>query len=88
MSKIVGIDWAHEFTRRHGGFGHSFVIADARGRRLTPSVVHFQLRTPQRWSARKRTGCGRATASTIYSVKRFMAGVARRLREEKRSPIR
>src|SRR5204863_1377565 len=74
MSKIVGIDLGTTNSLvATVDSGIPFVIADAEGRRLTPSVVHIP-------SAGGEAVVGHAAnrvrvvkpAETVYSVKRFM----------------
>src|ERR1017187_1794179 len=74
MSKIVGIDLGTTNSLvATVDSGIPFVIADAEGRRLTPSVVHFP-------AANAEAVVGHAAnrvrvikpAETVYSVKRFM----------------
>jgi molecular chaperone DnaK (HSP70) len=60
MSKIVGIDLGTTNSLvATVDSGIPLVIADADGRRLTPSVVHFPVGEPRRrWSATKPIACG------------------------------
>jgi len=74
MSKIVGIDLGttHSLVAAVDA-GIPFVIADADGRRLTPSVVHYPEAgaPPVAGHAANRLRVVHP-AATIYSVKRFM----------------
>src|SRR5215471_20755 len=74
MSKIVGIDLGTTNSLvATVDSGIPLVIADAEGRRLTPSVVHFPGPELQPMvgfaAARMRSN---KPADTVYSVKRFM----------------
>lgn len=74
MSKIVGIDLGTTNSLvATVDSGIPFVIADAEGRRLTPSVVHFPGRdaAPIVGSAANRVRVLKP-AETVYSIKRFM----------------
>ncbi len=75
MNKIVGIDLGTTNSLvATVDSGIPLVIADANGRRLTPSVVHFPVtRMAHRLSATRRTACALIKpAETVYSVKRFI----------------
>ncbi|MBI3880715.1 MAG: molecular chaperone DnaK [Verrucomicrobia bacterium] len=87
MSKIVGIDLGTTNSLvATVDAGIPFVIADADGQRLTPSVVHFA-------SADAAPLVGRAAgrvrvlkpAETVYSVKRFIGRRAGEIAAEERS---
>ncbi len=74
MSKIVGIDLGTTNSLvATVDSGIPLVIADAEGRRLTPSVVHYpeQAATPVIGHAANRVRVLKP-AQTVYSVKRFM----------------
>ncbi|MEY2465670.1 MAG: molecular chaperone DnaK, partial [Verrucomicrobiota bacterium] len=74
MSKIVGIDLGTTNSLvATVDSGIPLVIADAEGRRLTPSVVHFPSATAQPLvgQAANRVRVVKP-AETVYSVKRFM----------------
>jgi molecular chaperone DnaK len=74
MSKIVGIDLGTTNSLvATVEAGIPYVIADAEGRRLTPSVVHFPAdgSAPVIGHAANRVRALRPE-STVYSVKRFM----------------
>jgi molecular chaperone DnaK len=74
MSKIVGIDLGTTNSLvATVDSGIPFVIADARGRRLTPSVVHFPAADAAALVGQEANRVRAVQpASTIYSVKRFM----------------
>jgi molecular chaperone DnaK len=74
MSKIVGIDLGTTNSLvATVDSGIPFVIADADGRRLTPSVVHFPGpgAEPLVGALANRVRVLKP-AETVYSVKRFM----------------
>ncbi|MBW8864959.1 MAG: Hsp70 family protein [Verrucomicrobia bacterium] len=74
MSKIVGIDLGTTNSLvATVDSGIPLVIADAKGRRLTPSVVHFPSATaePMVGDEANRVRLVKP-AETVYSVKRFM----------------
>src|SRR5690349_21522755 len=74
MSKIVGIDLGTTNSLvATVDSGIPLVIADAEGRRLTPSVVHLPARdgTPLVGHEANRVRVLKP-AETVYSVKRFM----------------
>ena len=74
MSKIVGIDLGTTNSLvATVDSGIPFVIADAEGRRLTPSVVHWPARDaePVVGHAANRVRVVKP-AETVYSVKRFI----------------
>ncbi|MBE0540875.1 MAG: Hsp70 family protein [Verrucomicrobia bacterium] len=87
MSKIVGIDLGTTNSLvATVDSGIPYVIADAEGRRLTPSVVHYPAAgaAPVVGHAANR---GRAVkpAETIYSVKRFMGRRGAEISDEEKS---
>ena len=73
MSKIVGIDLGTTNSLVAAvDSGIPYVIADAEGQRLTPSVVHFpggEKPVAGRKASRVRAA---RPAETVYSIKRFM----------------
>ena len=74
MSKIVGIDLGTTNSLvATVDSGIPLVIADAEGRRLTPSVVHFPLpvSAPITGAAASRVRVLKPS-QTVYSIKRFM----------------
>ena len=74
MSKIVGIDLGTTNSLvATVDSGIPFVIADAQGQRLTPSVVHFPAAdaTPVVGHEANRIRVLKP-ATTLYSVKRFI----------------
>src|SRR5580658_2156130 len=74
MSKIVGIDLGTTNSLvATVDSGIPYVIADAEGRRLTPSVVHFPGNDamPVVGHAANRVRVLKP-AETVYSIKRFM----------------
>lgn len=74
MSKIVGIDLGTTNSLvATVDSGIPLVIADAEGRRLTPSVVHFPLpvSAPVTGAAASRVRVLKPS-QTVYSIKRFM----------------
>jgi molecular chaperone DnaK len=87
MSKIVGIDLGTTNSLVAAvDSGIPFVIADANGQRLTPSVVHFP-------SANSEAIVGLEAnrvrvlkpAETVYSVKRFMGRRGSEISDEEKS---
>jgi molecular chaperone DnaK len=87
VSKIVGIDLGTTNSLvATVDSGIPYVIADADGRRLTPSVVHYPAAdaAPVVGHAANR---GRAVkpAETIYSVKRFMGRRGAEISDEEKS---
>jgi molecular chaperone DnaK len=87
MSKIVGIDLGTTNSLvATVDSGIPFVIADAHGQRLTPSVVHFS-------SAKAEAIVGHEAnrvrvlkpAETVYSVKRFIGRRGAEISEEEKS---
>lgn len=84
MSKIVGIDLGTTNSLvATVDSGIPLVIADAEGRRLTPSVVHFPGpgQAPIIGAAANRVRVVRP-AETVYSVKRFMGRRGKDIAEE------
>src|ERR1700744_382803 len=84
MSKIVGIDLGT--TNSLVGVmdsGFPVLIADAEGRRLTPSVVHFPRadQTPLVGAAPRRAR-GLKPRETVSSIKRFMGRRGSELSQE------
>jgi len=74
MSRIVGIDLGTTNSLvATVDSGIPLVIADAEGRRLTPSVVHVPgpNATPVVGQTANRTRAAKP-AETVYSIKRFM----------------
>ena len=87
MSKIVGIDLGTTNSLvATVDSGIPLVIADAEGRRLTPSVVHIPSldAAPVVGAAANRVRVIK-TAETVYSVKRFMGRRAGEIRPEEKS---
>jgi molecular chaperone DnaK len=87
MSKIIGIDLGTTNSLvATVDSGIPFVIADASGQRLTPSVVHFP-------SAKAEAVVGHAAnrvrvvkpAETVYSVKRFIGRRGSEISDEEKS---
>jgi molecular chaperone DnaK len=74
MSKIVGIDLGTTNSLvATVDAGIPFVIADADGQRLTPSVVHFPAATAVPVVGHKANRVRVLNpAETVYSIKRFM----------------
>src|SRR5439155_23619587 len=74
MNKIVGIDLGTTNSLvATVDSGIPLVIADAEGRRLTPSVVHFPGPGAEPWVGHKANRMRvLRPAETIYSVKRFI----------------
>src|SRR3989442_15753710 len=86
MSKIVGIDLGTTNSLvATVDSGIPLVIADAEGRRLAPSVVHFPgpLAKPVVGRAAHRLRVLKP-AETIYSVKRFIGRRVREVSQEER----
>src|SRR5579859_338571 len=84
MSKIVGIDLGTTNSLvATVDSGIPFVIADAEGRRLTPSVVHYSSANAEPIAGHD---AGRVRvlkpAETIYSVKRFIGRRGPEISEE------
>jgi molecular chaperone DnaK len=87
MSKIVGIDLGTTNSLvATVDSGIPLVIADAEGRRLTPSVVHIPTLdvAPVVGFAANRTRVVK-TAETVYSVKRFIGRRSGEISEEEKS---
>src|SRR4051794_30579411 len=73
MSKIVGIDLGTTNSLvATVDSGIPFVIADADGQRLTPSVVHFPAGGEPLVGHKANRVRVLRPAETVYSVKRFM----------------
>ena len=74
MSKIVGIDLGTTNSLvAIVDSGIPYVIADAEGRRLTPSVVHFPGPAEAPWIGAKANRVRvLKPGETVYSIKRFM----------------
>src|ERR1700722_7771736 len=74
MSKIVGIDLGTTNSLvATVDSGIPFVIADANGQRLTPSVVHFPAANSEAIVGHEANRvCVLKPAQTVYSVKRFI----------------
>jgi molecular chaperone DnaK len=87
MSKIVGIDLGTTNSLvATVDSGIPFVIADAEGRRLTPSVVHFPAleADPVVGNAANRVRVIKP-AETVYSVKRFIGRRGAEIAPEEKS---
>ena len=87
MSKIVGIDLGTTNSLvATVDSGIPFVIADAEGRRLTPSVVHFPAleAEPVVGNAANRVRVIKP-AETVYSVKRFIGRRGAEIASEEKS---
>ncbi len=87
MSKIVGIDLGTTNSLvATVDSGIPFVIADANGLRLTPSVVHFSGTNPEVivGHAANRVRLLKP-AETVYSVKRFMGRRGSEITDEEKS---
>ena len=87
MSKIVGIDLGTTNSLvATVDSGIPYVIADAEGQRLTPSVVHFPAAgaEPLVGHAANRVRVLRP-AETVYSVKRFMGRRGAEISPEEKS---
>ena len=87
MSKIVGIDLGTTNSLvATVDSGIPLVIADAEGRRLTPSVVHIPARDaePVVGAAASRVRVIKP-AETVYSVKRFIGRRGSEIAEEEKS---
>lgn len=87
MSKIVGIDLGTTNSLvATVDSGIPYVIADADGRRLTPSVVHYPAAdaTPVVGHSAHRVRAVRPT-ETVYSVKRFIGRRGTEISEEDKS---
>jgi molecular chaperone DnaK len=86
VSKIAGIDLGTTNSLvATVDSGIPLVIADAEGRRLTPSVIHFPAGAePVVGQAANRMRVVRP-AETVYSIKRFMGRRASEIGEEERA---
>src|SRR6266498_1559145 len=87
MSRIVGIDLGTTNSLvATVDSGIPFVIADAEGRRLTPSVVHFPASAaePIVGHAANRVRVVKPE-ETIYSVKRFIGRRGAEISDEEKS---
>jgi len=87
MSKIVGIDLGTTNSLvATVDSGIPFVIADAQGRRLTPSVVHFPVADAAAVVGHEANRVRVVKpAETVYSVKRFMGRRGAEISEEEKS---
>jgi molecular chaperone DnaK len=87
MSKIVGIDLGTTNSLvATVDSGIPFVIADANGRRLTPSVVHFPSATAEPIVGHEANRVRvLKPAQTVYSVKRFIGRRGSEISEEEKS---
>jgi len=74
MNRIVGIDLGTTNSLvATVDSGIPFVIADAQGRRLTPSVVHFPAADAAAVVGQEANRVRAVQpATTVYSIKRFM----------------
>jgi molecular chaperone DnaK len=86
MSKIVGIDLGTTNSLVASvDSGIPFVIADADGRRLTPSVVHFSGASAEPVVGEKANRVRvLRPIETVYSVKRFMGRRSNEVTEDER----
>src|ERR1041385_7175302 len=87
MSKTVGIDLGTTNSLvATGDSGIPLVIADAEGRRLTPSIVHIPAldAEPVVGFAANRVRVVK-TAETVYSVKRFIGRRGSEISPEEKS---
>jgi molecular chaperone DnaK len=87
MSKIVGIDLGTTNSLvATVDSGIPFVIADAHGQRLTPSVVHFSSAIAEAIVGHEANRVRLVKpAETVYSVKRFMGRRGAEISEEEKS---
>ncbi len=87
MSKIVGIDLGTTNSLvATVDSGIPFVIADANGQRLTPSVVHFSAANSEAIVGHEANRVRLVKpAETVYSVKRFMGRRGAEISEEEKS---
>ncbi len=87
MSKIVGIDLGTTNSLvATVDSGIPFVIADANGQRLTPSVVHFAAANSEAIVGHEANRVRLVKpAETVYSVKRFMGRRGAEISEEEKS---
>src|SRR3954469_16656334 len=86
MRKIVGIDLGTTNSLvATVDSGIPLVIADAKGQRLTPSVVHFPSQGEPIVGHEANRVRILEPAATIYSVKRFMGRRASEILDEEKS---
>jgi molecular chaperone DnaK len=87
MSKIVGIDLGTTNSLvATVDSGIPFVIADAHGQRLTPSVVHFPAANSEAIVGQEANRVRLVKpAETVYSVKRFMGRRGAEISDEEKS---
>jgi molecular chaperone DnaK len=87
MSKIVGIDLGTTNSLvATVDSGIPFVIADANGQRLTPSVVHFPSATAEPIVGHEANRVRvLKPAETVYSVKRFIGRRSSEIADEEKS---
>src|ERR1035438_3427366 len=87
MSKIVGIDLGTTNSLvATVDSGIPFVIADAHGRRLTPSVVHWAAADSEAIVGHEANRVRLVKpAETVYSVKRFMGRRGAEISDEEKS---
>jgi molecular chaperone DnaK len=87
MSKIVGIDLGTTNSLvATVDSGIPLVIADAHGRRLTPSVVHFAAANREAMVGHEANRVRLVKpAETVYSVKRFMGRRGAEITDEEKS---
>jgi molecular chaperone DnaK len=87
MGKIVGIDLGTTNSLvATVDSGIPFVIADANGRRLTPSVVHFPSSSSEPIVGHEANRvCVLKPAETVYSVKRFIGRRGSEISDEEKS---
>ena len=87
MSKIIGIDLGTTNSLvATVDSGIPFVIADANGRRLTPSVVHFPSAGAEAIVGHKANRVRvLKPAETVYSVKRFMGRRGAEISDDEKS---
>jgi molecular chaperone DnaK len=87
MSKIVGIDLGTTNSLvATVDSGIPFVIADAQGRRLTPSVVHWASADAEATVGHEANRVRLVKpAETVYSVKRFMGRRGAEISDEEKS---
>src|SRR5271154_2636036 len=87
MGKIVGIDLGTTNSLvATVDSGIPFVIADAHGQRLTPSVVHFPSADSEAIVGHEANRVRLVKpAETVYSVKRFMGRRGTEISDEEKS---
>src|SRR6202046_5140902 len=87
MSKIVGIDLGTTNSLvATVDSGIPFVIADANGQRLTPSVVHFPAANSEAIVGHEANRVRvLKPAETVYSVKRFIGRRGSEISDEEKS---